>query len=106
MPSSQVGAVLPARMWFSIRPQYVTGRYIIVGISKTTYFFGYAYRWVHTRETISADLPGLNPVQRRLIGLGGGDGDHAWGHYPNKVPLYGLLKEHDLLDPKHPPLKP
>jgi ectoine hydroxylase len=69
-------------------------------------FFGYTYRWVHTRETMSADLPGLTPVQRQLVGLQDGDGDHAWGHYPADVPLYGLLKENDLLDPNNPPLKP
>jgi ectoine hydroxylase len=41
-------------------------------------FFGYTYRWLHTRETMSADLPGLTPVQRQLVGLDDGDGDHAW----------------------------
>ena len=55
---------------------------------------------------MSADLPSLTPVQRQLVRLEDGDGDHAWGHYPSEVPLYRMLKEHDLLDPKHPPLKP
>jgi hypothetical protein len=69
-------------------------------------FFAYTYRWVHTRETVSADRPGLTPVQRQLLGLEDGDADHAWGHYPSEVPLYRLLKEQDLLDPGSPPLKP
>ncbi|BCB76011.1 hypothetical protein GCM10022251_55910 [Phytohabitans flavus] len=75
-------------------------------VTRKGVFFGYTYRWVHTRETMAVDLPGLTPVQRQLVGLQDGDGDHAWGHYPSEVPLYGLLKENDLLDPKHPPLKP
>jgi ectoine hydroxylase-related dioxygenase (phytanoyl-CoA dioxygenase family) len=75
-------------------------------VTRKGVFFGYTYRWVHTRETMSEDLASLTPVQRQLVGLQDGDGDHAWGHYPKDVPLYGLLKEHDLLDPKYPPLIP
>ena len=33
-------------------------------------------------------------------------GDHAWGHYPDRTPLYGWLTERGLLDPANPPLKP
>ena len=35
-----------------------------------------------------------------------GDGDHAWGHSPATTPLYGWLRERDLLDPAYPPLRP
>ncbi|RSM51027.1 hypothetical protein DMB66_42915 [Actinoplanes sp. ATCC 53533] len=75
-------------------------------ITRKGVFFAYTYRWVQTRETMTADLPDLTPVRRQLLGLQDGDGDHAWGHYPSGVPLHGLLKDHDLLDPNNPPLKP
>jgi hypothetical protein len=49
----------------------------------------------------------LSPVQRQLLGgLQPGDGDHAWGHFAATTPLYGWLKERDLLDPAYPPLRP
>lgn len=49
----------------------------------------------------------LSPVQRQLLGgLEDTDGDHAWGHYPSGTPLYGWLRERNLLDPSSPPLKP
>jgi hypothetical protein len=49
----------------------------------------------------------LNPVQRQLLGgVEAGDGDHAWGHYPDRTPLYGWLNERGLLDQANPPLKP
>jgi ectoine hydroxylase len=30
----------------------------------------------------------------------------AWGHFPATTPLYGWLKERNLLDPAYPPLRP
>jgi ectoine hydroxylase len=75
-------------------------------------FFGYTYRWITIRDENdgiwAADWAGqLNPVQRQLLGgLQPGDGDHAWGHFPATTPLYGWLKERDLLDPGYPPLRP
>jgi ectoine hydroxylase len=75
-------------------------------------FFGYTYRWSAIRD-ISAAAPArdwfgqLTPVQQQLLGgIGGGDGDHAWGHDPSTTPLYGWLQERDLLDRTRPPLMP
>jgi phytanoyl-CoA dioxygenase PhyH len=75
-------------------------------------FFGYTYRWIAIRDENediwSSDWADqLSPVQRQLLGgIKGGDGDHAWGHFPGSTPLYGWLKERDLLDPASPPLRP
>lgn len=75
-------------------------------------FFGYTFRWVAIRDENdgiwSSDWAGrLSPVQRQLLGgLAGADGDHAWGHYPSATPLYGCLKQRDLLDAANPPLRP
>jgi ectoine hydroxylase len=75
-------------------------------------FFGYTYRWVAMRDENegiwSSDWADqLSPVQRQLLGgIKGGDGDHAWGHFPSSTPLYGWLKERNLLDPASPPLRP
>lgn len=76
-------------------------------VTRRAVFFGYTYRWVRAREELTRDLPGLNPVQRQLLGvLGAGDGDHAWGHEPEEVPLYRALRESGNLDAGFPPLKP
>jgi ectoine hydroxylase-related dioxygenase (phytanoyl-CoA dioxygenase family) len=75
-------------------------------------FFGYTYRWTAIRDDnapiwASAWSGRLNPVQRQLLGgIGACDGDHAWGHYPDRTPLYEWLNERGLLDPANPPLKP
>lgn len=75
-------------------------------------FLGYTYRWIAIRDENdgiwATDWAGqLSPVQRQLLGgLRPGDGDHAWGHSPATTPLYGWLKERDLLDPGYPPLRP
>lgn len=75
-------------------------------------FFGYTLRWIAIRDDIapvwSSDWADqLSPVQRQLLGgIKEADGDHSWGHYPSTTPLYGWLKERDLLDPANPPLKP
>jgi ectoine hydroxylase-related dioxygenase (phytanoyl-CoA dioxygenase family) len=75
-------------------------------------FFGYTYRWSAIRDvspaTLMRDWFGqLTPVQQQLLGgLGGGNGDHAWGHYPATTPLYGWLQERGSLDPVNPPLRP
>ncbi|WP_245673780.1 phytanoyl-CoA dioxygenase family protein [Actinoplanes rectilineatus] len=75
-------------------------------ITRKGVFFAYTYRWVRSRETLAADPATLTPVQRQLVGLADGDGDHAWGHTPSEVPLHQLLKEHGQLDPAKPPLRP
>jgi ectoine hydroxylase len=75
-------------------------------------FFGYTYRWSVIRDVSAATrstgwLGQLTPVQQQLLGgIGGGNGDHAWGHDPSTTPLYGWLQERDLLDPTRPPLMP
>jgi Phytanoyl-CoA dioxygenase (PhyH) len=75
-------------------------------------FFGYTLRWIAIRDDIapiwSSDWADqLSPVQQQLLGgIKAADGDHSWGHYPSTTPLYGWLKERDLLDPANPPLKP
>jgi ectoine hydroxylase len=81
-------------------------------ITRKVAFIGYTYRWIAIRDEV-AQLPqtdwwqGLTPVQQQLLGaFGDGDGDHQWGHYPEKTPLYGELRDRGLLDPKNPPLIP
>src|SRR5207244_12338112 len=81
-------------------------------ITRKVAFFGYTYRWVAIRDEV-AHLPKedwwpkLNPVQRQLLGAeGDGTGDHQWGHYPERTPLYGERRERRLPDPSSPPLLP
>ncbi|GAA0724641.1 phytanoyl-CoA dioxygenase family protein [Dactylosporangium roseum] len=81
-------------------------------ITRKCVFLGYTYRWISIRDEVGA-LPGkpwwarLNPVQQQLLGgVGGSDGDHSWGHYPETTPLYTELLDRGLLDPDHPPLIP
>lgn len=81
-------------------------------ITRKCVFLGYTYRWIAIRDEVS-ELVGeswwqdLNPVQRQLLGgVGRGDGDHHWGHYPEDTPLYVALRDRGLLDPSHPPLIP
>jgi len=79
-------------------------------------FFAYAHRWQYGRDEneslfVSKRFRGFTPVQRQLLGAplavpGEVPGDHQWGHYPGTTPLYGYLKEHNLLDPSYPPLIP
>jgi ectoine hydroxylase-related dioxygenase (phytanoyl-CoA dioxygenase family) len=82
-------------------------------ITRKAVFFGYTYRWVAMRDAPPGGLRGLTPVQRQLLGLPTGRavdpaeaGDHAWGHYPEDVPLYRWLRDHGHLDPSFPPLRP
>ena len=96
------------RLWHARSDNYSTW-------TRKAMFFGYTYRWIAMRDEnagiwASGRGSGLNPVQRQLLGGLDGDlmrdGDHAWGHYPQRTPLYGWLKERDLLDPASPPLRP
>jgi len=81
-------------------------------VTRKAMFFGYTLRWIAMRDENAALLSspaagGLTPVQRQLLGgLPDADGDHAWGHYPESTPLYGWLRDRQLLDPASPPLKP
>jgi len=68
-------------------------------ITRKGVFFGYTYRWVVGRDDVPEDGSRFTPVQRQFLDLlGDVDGDHAWGHEPDQVPLYGLLKSEGLLD--------
>lgn len=86
-------------------------------VTRKAMFFGYTLRWIAIRDELEAlhASPGfasLSPVRRQLLGgIGKGipgevEGDHSWGHYPGTTPLYGFLKERNLLDPDNPPLRP
>jgi len=80
-------------------------------VTRKVIFFGYTLRWIAIRDEV-AGLPDqpwwseLGPVQRQLLGGVGNGGDHAWGHFPQEVPLYTWLAERNLFDPANPPLKP
>ena len=92
------------RIWHARSDNYST-------YTRKAMFFGYTYRWIAIRDETdriwgSDWAAGLSPVQRQLLGgLENTDGDHAWGHYPSATPLYGWLKERDLLDRSNPALK-
>jgi ectoine hydroxylase len=54
---------------------------------------------VRTRDRIPRPDRRFTDVQRQLLGLlGPVDGDHAWGHDPDTVPLYRALREAGHLD--------
>jgi ectoine hydroxylase len=81
-------------------------------ITRKVVFLGYTYRWIAIRDEVNEIIgqpwwQDLTSVQRQLLGgVGRGDGDHHWGHYPEDTPLYLELRERGLLDPKYPPLIP
>jgi ectoine hydroxylase-related dioxygenase (phytanoyl-CoA dioxygenase family) len=85
-------------------------------LTRKVAFFGYTYRWIAQRdEAVAPDVvANLTPVRRQLVGaLDEGrvhdpieGGDHAWGHFPDEVPLYRHLRDNNLLDPSNPPLIP
>jgi ectoine hydroxylase len=93
------------RLWHARSGNYST-------FTRKAVFFGYTYRWIAIRDEndgiwATGWASQLSPVQRQLLGgLQPGDGDHAWGHSPATTPLYGWLRERDLLDPAYPPLRP
>jgi ectoine hydroxylase len=81
-------------------------------VTRKVVFVGYTYRWIQIRDEV-ADLPNqpwwadTTPVQRQLLGgIGVGDGDHQWGHYPETTPLYGALRDGGHLTKDYPPLIP
>src|SRR5215469_4989943 len=85
-------------------------------VTRKAMFFGYTLRWIAIRDEIEAlhaspEFQSLSPVRRQLLGgIGKGipgeiEGDHSWGHYPGTTPLYGFLKERNLLDPDIQPLR-
>jgi Phytanoyl-CoA dioxygenase (PhyH) len=81
-------------------------------VTRKVVFVGYTYRWIAIRDDV-AHLPqepwwaDTNPVQRQLLGgVGVGDGDHHWGHYPEDTPLYVALRDGGHLTNDYPPLIP
>jgi ectoine hydroxylase-related dioxygenase (phytanoyl-CoA dioxygenase family) len=81
-------------------------------ITRKAIFLGYTFRWIAIRDELArlrseGWYDKFTPVQRQLLGgVGDGDGDHAWGHYPATTPLYDHIKSLCGLDPAHPPLRP
>lgn len=81
-------------------------------ITRKAMFYAYTHRWIANRDEVaklqaSEIYDTFSPIQKQLLGgVGQGDGDHAWGHYPETTPLHGFLKENGLLDPAYPPLQP
>lgn len=85
-------------------------------LTRKVAFFGYTYRWIAQRdEAVAPEVAAkLNPIQRQLVGaLDEGrvhdpveGGDHAWGHFPEEMPVYRYLRDNNLLDPSYPPLIP
>jgi ectoine hydroxylase-related dioxygenase (phytanoyl-CoA dioxygenase family) len=85
-------------------------------ITRKGMFFAYAHRWQFGRDENdelfkTAEFESFTPVQKQLLAAplaapGEVKGDHQWGHYPATTPLYGHLKENNLLDPFYPPLIP
>jgi ectoine hydroxylase-related dioxygenase (phytanoyl-CoA dioxygenase family) len=86
-------------------------------VTRKAMFFGYTMRWIAIRDELeslhaSPEFEDFSPVRKQLLGgVGKGipgelEGDHSWGHYPKTTPLYGWLKERDLLDKDNPPLRP
>ncbi len=80
-------------------------------ITRRAAFFGYTYRWIAIRDEIRSIFASewyrtLSPIQQQLLGgVGTDDGDHRWGHCPDRTPLYGYLKNKGSLDPANPALR-
>jgi hypothetical protein len=72
-------------------------------LTRRAVFFGYTYRWVRCRDRIPNRQAVYTDVQRQLLGLlDEPDPDHAWGHDPETVPLYALVREAGRLDTSAP----
>jgi ectoine hydroxylase-related dioxygenase (phytanoyl-CoA dioxygenase family) len=62
-------------------------------ITRKAVFFGYTFRWVRGRDDVPEPRQEFTPIQRQLLGLlEDVSGDHAWGHFPETVPLYAQLQ--------------
>lgn len=81
-------------------------------VTRRVVYLAYSYRWAVMRDDNGAlegspSFAALSPIERQMLGFTGhGSGDHAWGHAPEKIPLYEALAARGLLDPRHPPLAP
>jgi len=77
------------RIWHSKSPNFGHS-------TRKALFFGYAYRWLRTKDemTVQHLYPSLDPIRRQLLG----DGLSADGYYsptPGDVPLRAWIEEHD-----------
>jgi len=77
------------RLWHSKSPNLGEG-------TRKVLFYGYAYRWLRTKDemTVQHLYPRLDPIRRQLLG----DGKSADGHYSptaEDVPLRAWLERHD-----------
>jgi ectoine hydroxylase-related dioxygenase (phytanoyl-CoA dioxygenase family) len=68
-------------------------------------FFAYTYRWIVAREHRVLDGLDLTPIQRQLLAPAPIDGDEAWGHHPERVPLFVALRDAGLLDSRNQALR-
>lgn len=103
-PGSTVGAVPGAvpigvapgtavlfdrRIWHSKSPNFGQS-------TRKALFYGYAYRWLRTKDemTVRHLYPRLDPIRRQILG----DGLSADGHYsptPADVPLRAWIEQYD-----------
>ena len=103
-PGSTVGAVPGAvpigvapgtallfdrRIWHSKSPNFGQS-------TRKALFYGYAYRWLRTKDemTVRQLYPRLDPIRRQILG----DGLSADGYYsptPADVPLRAWIEQHD-----------
>jgi ectoine hydroxylase len=77
------------RIWHSKSPNYGQG-------TRKALFYGYAYRWLRTKDemTVQHLYSRLPPIRRQLLG----DGLSADGYYsptPGDVPLRAWIEQHD-----------
>jgi ectoine hydroxylase len=77
------------RIWHSKSPNFGTS-------TRKALFYGYAYRWLRTKDemTVQHLYPRLDPIRRQILG----DGLSADGYYsptPGDVPLRAWIEQHD-----------
>jgi ectoine hydroxylase len=77
------------RIWHSKSPNFGQS-------TRKALFYGYAYRWLRTKDemTVQHLYPRLDPIRRQLLG----DGLSADGYYsptPADVPLRAWIDQHD-----------
>jgi hypothetical protein len=72
------------RLWHARSPNHSTR-------TRRAVFVAYTYRWILSRDPRPTDDPSWSPVRRQLLGLDEVEPDHAWGRFPDQVPLYSAL---------------
>jgi len=96
VPGAQAIGVAPGtallfdrRIWHSKSPNFGES-------TRKALFYGYAYRWLRTKDemTVQHLYPRLDPIRRQILG----DGLSADGYYspaPGDVPLRAWIEQHD-----------